>query len=68
MPAEDLTHITIVMDRSGSMHAVQDDAIGGFNAFVEQQCTLPGRATLTLIQFDDRYEEVYRKVLDRWNN
>jgi len=60
MPRQDLTHITLVIDRSGSMQAVCDDAIGGFNAFVEQQRVLSGQATLTLIQFDDRYEEVYR--------
>lgn len=60
MPKQDLTHVTLVIDRSGSMYSVRDDAIGGFNSFVEQQRTLPGKATLTFVQFDDRYEEVYR--------
>jgi hypothetical protein len=60
MPAADLTHITFVLDRSGSMEAVRDDAIGGFNAFVEQQRAAPGQATLTLVQFDHDYSTVYR--------
>jgi hypothetical protein len=60
MPDPSLTHITLVLDRSGSMQSVRDDAVGGFNAFLEQQRKLPGRATLTLIQFDDIFEEVFR--------
>jgi hypothetical protein len=60
MPAVDLTHITFVLDRSGSMDAVRDDAIGGFNAFVEQQRAAPGRATLTLVEFDHEYSTIYR--------
>jgi hypothetical protein len=60
VPDSTITHITLVLDRSGSMHSVRDDAIGGFNAFVEQQRRLPGHATLTLIQFDDVFCEMYR--------
>ena len=53
------THLTIVLDRSGSMDSVRDDAIGGFNAFLEQQRKLPGAASLTLVQFDHEYEVVH---------
>ena len=31
---DDFTDITIVLDRSGSMAAVADDTIGGFNQFL----------------------------------
>jgi hypothetical protein len=58
--AADLTHITLVLDRSGSMDAVRDDAIGGFNAFIDQQRAAPGRATLTLVEFDHEYTTVCR--------
>ena len=60
MPDTSLTHITLVLDRSGSMQSVRDDAIGGFNAFIEQQRKVEGRATLTLVQFDDIFEEVFK--------
>jgi uncharacterized protein YegL len=60
MPDANLTHITLVLDRSGSMDAVRDDAIGGFNSFVEQQRSAPGDATLTLVLFDHEYLTVYR--------
>ena len=55
------THITVVLDRSGSMHDIRDDIIGGFNMFLEHQQEDPENTTLTLVQFDteDSYEVVY---------
>lgn len=50
------THITIVLDRSGSMSIVKDDTIGAFNAFLDDQRKFPGIASWTLVQFDDLYE------------
>lgn len=46
------THITVILDRSGSMESIRDDVIGGFNAFLAEQSGLPETATLTLVQFD----------------
>ena len=60
MPRENTTDITIILDRSGSMQTVAEDTIGGFNRFLEDQKSAPGEAVLTLIQFDDKYEAVYR--------
>jgi len=31
------TYINFVLDRSGSMHQIEDDTIGGFNSFINQQ-------------------------------
>jgi len=55
------THITVILDRSGSMESIRDDTIGGFNAFLREQQELPGAATLTLIQFDSSnpYEVIH---------
>ena len=59
---KDYTHITVILDRSGSMESIRDDTIGGFNAFLDQQKSEPGLATLTLAQFDtqDPYEIVHK--------
>lgn len=46
--------IVAILDRSGSMQSIISDAIGGFNQFIEDQQKL-GEATLTTVQFDDRY-------------
>ena len=53
------TDITMVLDRSGSMQSIKDDTIGGFDAFTSEQRRLPGRCTVSLVQFDNVYEEVY---------
>lgn len=58
----DYTHIAVILDRTGSMEAIRDDTIGGFNAFLDEQKKEPGSATLTLVQFDsqDPYEVIHR--------
>ena len=58
----DLTDITLVVDRSGSMEQVREDAEGGVNAFIEQQAKEPGDALLTLVQFDTEYEFLHKGV------
>ena len=65
---KDYTHISVILDRTGSMEAIRDDTIGGFNAFLEQQRAEPGKATMTLVQFDsqDPYEVIHRfKPVDK---
>ncbi len=58
----DYTHITVILDRTGSMESIRDDTIGGFNAFLKKQKAESGTATLTLVQFDtkDPYEVIHR--------
>lgn len=52
------TEIICVVDRSGSMHTIVDDAIGGFNSFLHDQRQLEDEAYLTLYRFDDEVELV----------
>lgn len=56
------TEIIVIVDRSGSMRGIVDDAVGGFNQFVADQKEVPGNAFLTLAIFDDRYEVVCESV------
>jgi uncharacterized protein YegL len=51
-----LTEIAYILDRSGSMHPMQEAAVSAFNDFVKTQLEVPGDARLSLIQFDDAYE------------
>ena len=57
----DYTHITVILDRTGSMEEIRDDVIGGFNAFLASQKAEPGEMTLTLVQFDSQnpYEVIH---------
>lgn len=54
--------IVIVLDRSGSMSAVQNSTIEGFNSFITKQKDLGGECLVTFVQFDDRYEVNYEKL------
>jgi hypothetical protein len=59
---KDLTDITVVLDRSGSMASCQADAQGGLNTFIKLQQEQPGDALFTLVQFDHEYEFVHNGV------
>jgi hypothetical protein len=59
MTNADLTHLYFLLDRSGSMHTIVDDTVGGFDAFIAEQRKTPGECRVTLCQFDDHYDEVY---------
>jgi hypothetical protein len=56
------TEIITILDRSGSMFALIDDTIGGYNDFIAKQRALPGEARSTLILFDHLYEQPYAAV------
>ena len=57
-----LTDITIVLDRSGSMASVKDATIEAFNGFLHSQKTGDGDVQLSLVQFDDQYEPLLNAV------
>jgi uncharacterized protein YegL len=56
-----LCEIVVVLDQSGSMDSIVNDAIGGFNTFLKAQQQLPGEANFSLILFNttNHYEERY---------
>ena len=50
------THLTVCLDRSGSMASMAKDVIGGFNTLVADQIKVEGEATMTVAKFDTQYE------------
>lgn len=56
------THITLVIDRSGSMQNIARDMEGQVNAFIAEQRALGGECTVTVILFDDRIENLYDMI------
>jgi Mg-chelatase subunit ChlD len=54
------TQITFVLDSSGSMSKIEDDTKGGFNIFLQEQREEEGTATVTLYDFNDTIDVVYR--------
>jgi hypothetical protein len=54
------THISILVDRSGSMTSLTNDTIGGFNSFLAEQKKLnAGRATVSFATFASDYTLVH---------
>lgn len=62
MSNQNLTLIAFLLDRSGSMQSIKSDVVGGFDAFLAEQRAGEGDCRVTLAQFDDQYEVVYRAV------
>lgn len=48
---KNLTEVVLILDCSGSMHAVKDDTIGGYNSFLESQKKLEGKCLVTSVIF-----------------
>lgn len=53
-----LTDITVVLDRSSSMSSVAGKTIEGFNSFLDTQKSAQGSANITLVQFNTSYDVV----------
>lgn len=53
---KNLTELIFILDRSGSMHHLESDTIGGYNSFLDQQRAEEGEAQVTTVLFDDKYE------------
>jgi hypothetical protein len=59
---KDYTHITFVLDRSGSMQDCWSDTAGGITSFIADQKTDKNKCTLSFYNFDDKVEENFHLV------
>jgi hypothetical protein len=59
----DLTHVALVVDRSGSMDSCRQEAQEAVNSFVKKQAEGVGECRVTLVEFDNEYRAVYENVL-----
>jgi hypothetical protein len=51
-----------ILDKSGSMSHLRHDTIAGYNTFLGEQRTVPGKARATLVLFNDQIETLYEGV------
>lgn len=56
------THVGLVIDRSGSMGSVAQEACGSLNTFIKSLKKVPGKKLITAIQFDNEIETIHTKV------
>lgn len=59
---EEATEILFILDRSGSMEAMAEEAISGFNSFLKDQRRCEGKARLSLTLFDHEYTPIIQSM------
>ena len=50
------SHVTFILDRSGSMSNTWNDVVGGYKTFIEDQKKEVGKCTFSLVTFDNTIE------------
>ena len=53
-------NIVFLLDRSGSMHGIELDTIGGYNSYIKSR--INDNAYVTTILFDDKYEIINKNT------
>lgn len=48
-----ITELVFILDRSGSMHGLEADTVGGFNSMIEKQKKEDGKAYVSTVLFND---------------
>ena len=59
---KNLTEIVFILDRSGSMAGMVEDAIGGFNAMIEKQKAEEGQALVSTVLFSDGSRVIHDRL------
>ena len=57
-----ITEMVFILDRSGSMHGLEKDTIGGFNSMIEKQKGEEGKCWVSTVLFDDRSEVIHDRL------
>ena len=57
-----LTELVFVLDTSGSMAGLEEDAVGGFNSMLEQQKKEEGEALVTTVLFNNKSVTVHDRL------
>ena len=57
-----ISELVFILDRSGSMHGLEQDTIGGFNSMIDRQKQVDGPCYVTTVLFNDRCETVHDRA------
>lgn len=57
-----ISEIVFILDRSGSMHGLEKDTIGGFNSLIAKQKEQPGSCFVTTVLFDNELQTVHDRL------
>ena len=56
---KNLTEMVFILDKSGSMHGLEKDTIGGFNSMIDKQRRVDGTCLVSCVPFDNTSEVIY---------
>ncbi len=59
---KNFTELVFILDKSGSMHGLEPDTIGGFNSMIEKQKREEGTAVVSTILFSDESRVIHDRV------
>ena len=62
MKKNNITELVFILDRSGSMHGLESDTIGGFNSLIEKQKKTEGKCYVSTVLFDDECKVLHDRV------
>ena len=57
-----LTEVVFILDRSGSMHGLEKDTIGGFNSMIEEQRDKDGEVLISTVLFNGTSSVLHDRV------
>lgn len=57
-----ITELVFILDRSGSMSGLEDDAVGGFNSTLENQKAQDGKVYVSTVLFDNFSEVIHDRI------
>ena len=57
-----ITEMVFILDRSGSMHGLEDDTIGNFNSLIDKQKAEPGEAYVSTVLFSDKSSVIHDRL------
>lgn len=62
---KNLTEIVFILDKSGSMHGLESDTVGGFNSMIKEQKKEEGQVLVTSFLFNDKIKLLHdRQEID----
>lgn len=65
----DHVDLVMILDKSGSMHGMESDTIGGFNSMLDKQRKLDVKTDVTTVMFNNRSDYIHeRKPLSEISN
>lgn len=56
------TELVFILDKSGSMHGLESDTVGGFNSMIDEQKKLDGEVLVTTVLFSSESQTVHDRV------